>query len=218
MFNDDGDRITPTNNNTTYLSDIFPRTINSVVNYDNRSFYNFSFSKLSVLIKDSIQGGCPSRKVNISVNPPAFYPPIFDSLINAPTYQYPNQNSLCETDISTDNDLLKLRVTPGIRNSIYDSLLIVNSFKAYSGAIEERVLISTQEATQEEFFLFDYSASSTDRDGNVIRSIDTVFHITQMSDSTEYFAGCESDLLTINIVIHPQPDLPITEGHDTENE
>ena len=218
-FDDNGHRITPTNNNTTYLSDIFTRTINSVVNYDNRSFYNFSFSKLSVLIEDSIQGGCPSRKVNISVNPPTHDPPTFDSLIiNAPTYQHPNLNSLCETDISTDNDSLKLRITPGIRNSIYDSLLIVNSFKVYSGAIEERVLISTQEATQEEFFLFDYSGSSTDRDGNVIRSIDTVFHITQMSDSTEYFDGCESNPLTVNIVIHPQPDLPITEGHDTENE
>ena len=215
-FDDNGHRITPTNNTTTYLSDIFPRTVNSVVNYDNRSFYNFSFSKLSTLVEDSIQGSCPSRKVSISVNPPTHNPPIFDSLINAPTYQYPNQNSLCETDISTDNDSLKLSVTPSI-NPIDG--VIVNSFKLYSGENEERVLISTQEATQEELFLFDYSASSTDRDGNVIRSIDTVFHITQISDSTEYFDGCESELLTINIVIHPQPDLPITEGsHGTENE
>ena len=214
-FDDNGIPIATTDDTPTYLSDIFPRTINSVVNYDNRSFYNFSFSKLSVLIKDSIQGGCPSRKVNISVNPPAFYPPIFDSLINAPTYQYPNQNSLCETDISTDNDLLKLRVTPGIRNSIYDSPLIVNSFKVYDSG---RMLISTQastrNSTREEFFLFDYSASSS----NGERSIDTAFHITQMSDSTEYFDGCESNPLTVNIVIHPQPDLPITEGsRGTEN-
>ena len=215
-FDDNGRRIVPTNNDSIDLSDIFPRAVNSVVNYDNRSFYNFSFSKLSALVEDSIQGGCPSRKVNISVNPkPSF--PAFDSLIiNAPKYQYPNQNSLCETDISTDNDSLKLSVTPSI-NPIDG--VIVNSFKLYSGENEERVLISTQKVTQEEFFLFDYSASSTDRDGNVIRSIDTVFHITQISDSTEYFDGCESELLTINIVIHPQPDLPITEGSDgTENE
>ena len=218
-----------TNNTSVNLSDIFPRAVNSVVNYDADKEipydYEFSFSKLSVLVEDSIRGGCPSRKVNISVNPkPSF--PAFDSLIGAREPEYLNflhvdvlreidilYISLCETDISRDNDSLQLRVTP---NS-----LTVDSFKIYSGEIEERVLIYTQEATrnsmQEEFFLFDYSVSSSDGE----RSIDTVFYITQINgvDSTEQFTVCKSDPLTVNIVIHPQPDLPITEGSDsTENE
>ena len=222
-FDDNENRITPTSNTREYLSDsinlfdIFPGAVNSVVKRDNRTFYNFSFSKLSTLVEDSIQGSCPSRKVNISVN---LVPrsPTFDSLINAPTYQYPNQNSLCETDIiSRDNDSLQLKVTHG---GIANNDVLTDSFKIYSGEMEERVLISTQEATRnstrEEFFLFDYSASSSDGE----RSIDAVFYITQINgvDSTEQFTGCESNPLTVNIVIHPQPDLPITEGHDTENE
>ena len=225
-FEDNENRIVPTNTTREYLSDsinlsdIFPRFRNSKISFQNAEglSYNFSFSKLSTLVEDSIQGSCPSRKVNISVNPVPG-PPNFDSLINAPKYQYPNPNSLCETDIiSRDNDSLQLKVTHG---SIFDDDVLTDSFKIYSGEMEERVLIYTQEATrnsmQEEFFLFDYSISSSDGE----RSIDTVFYITQINgvDSTEQFTGCESELLTINIVIHPQPDLPITEGSDgTENE